>query len=204
MTDASKPDAGKLKGTPQSSNVKTAIEMIPLLLFGLAYALFGIKVATGVLMAATVVSLVASYVMLGHVTPMLIVTTVLVVGFGGLTFLYDDERFIKMKPTAVNVLFAGALGYGLLTGRLFIKHLLGEALDLTPEGWRQLTLRWIGFFLFLAALNELVWRTMSVSAWVNFKLFGIIGLTFVFMIAQVGLLKRYATEPAANDKPPGE
>lgn len=199
MTDAEKPN-----GAPQPSGMKTVIEMVPLLLFGAAYALYGIKTATGVLMVATVVALAASYFLLGHMTPMLITTTALVVGFGSLTFLFDDPRFIKMKPTAVNILFAGVLGYGLLTGRLFLKKLLGEALELTAEGWRHLTIRWIAFFLFLAALNEVVWRTQSETAWVNFKLFGILGLTFVFMIAQVGLLKRFAVQPASEQKsPPG-
>ncbi len=194
-------DPSGMKDDPKPSGMKTVIEMVPLLLFGLAYALYGIKTATGVLMVATVASLVASYFLLGHMTPMLIVTTVLVVGFGSLTFALDDPRFIKMKPTAVNVLFAAVLGYGLLSGRLFLKKLLGEALSLTAEGWRQLTIRWIAFFLFLALLNEFVWRTQSEIAWVNFKLFGILGLTFAFMIAQVGLLKRYSIEPAPTPTP---
>jgi intracellular septation protein len=197
MTNVEKPN-----GAPQPSGMKTIIEMVPLLLFGAAYAVYGIKAATGVLMVATVVSLAASYFLLGHMTPMLITTTVLVVGFGSLTFLFDDPRFIKMKPTAVNVLFAGVLGYGLFTGRLFLKKLLGEALELTGEGWRQLTTRWIGFFLFLALLNEIVWRTQSETTWVNFKLFGILGLTFAFMIAQVGLLKRHAVPSTSGQKSP--
>jgi intracellular septation protein len=197
-------DAGKPSGSPQPSGLKTIIEMAPLLLFGAAYALYGIKIATGVLMVSSVAALLASYVLLGHMTPMLITTTALVVGFGSLTFLFDDPRFIKMKPTAVNILFAGVLGYGLVSGRLFLKKLLGEALEMTAEGWRHLTIRWIGFFLVLAALNEVVWRTQSETAWVNFKLFGILGLTFAFMIAQVGLIKRHAVLPSPGQKsPPG-
>jgi intracellular septation protein len=196
--------SGPQPSGPQPSGMKTAIEMGPVLLFAVAYAIYGIKAATGVLMVATVASLVVSYFVLGHVTPMLVMTTVLVVLFGTLTFALDDPRFIKMKPTAVNVLFAGVLGYGLLSGRLFLKKLLGEALHLTAEGWRQLTIRWIGFFLVLAALNEFVWRTMSETAWVNFKLFGILGMTFAFMVAQVGLLKRYADESASAPKSPIE
>ncbi len=199
-----KSPGGKPQGEPQPSGLKTAIEMVPLLLFGITYAAFGIKTATGVLMVATVASLVASYVLLGHMTPMLIMTTILVVGFGSLTFLFDDPRFIKMKPTAVNLLFAGILAWGLATRRLLLKRLLGEALQLDVEGWRQLTGRWIGFFLVLAVLNEFVWRTMSETAWVNFKLFGILGLTFSFMIAQVGLIKRHALAPTQDSKSPIE
>jgi intracellular septation protein len=199
MSDVKKPNSA-----PQPSGMKTIIEMVPLLLFGIAYAFYGIKTATGVLMVATVASLVASYFLLGHMTPMLIATTALVVGFGSLTFLFDDPRFIKMKPTAVNVLFAGVLTWGLMSGRLLLKKLLGEALQLTSEGWRQLTIRWIVFFLFLALLNEIVWRTQSEPDWVKFKLFGNLGLTFAFMIAQVGLIKRYALESNAEQKSPLE
>jgi intracellular septation protein len=204
MTDQSKSESGKPNGAPQPSGMKTVIEMVPLLLFGIAYALFGIKTATGVLMVSTVASLAASYFLLGHMTPMLVTTTALVVGFGSLTFLFDDPRFIKMKPTAVNVLFAGVLTWGLMTGRLLLKKLLGEALQLTAEGWRQLTMRWIAFFLLLAALNEIIWRTQSETAWVNFKLFGILPLTFAFMIAQVGLLRRHAAESIVEQKSPLE
>jgi intracellular septation protein len=207
MTDqGSTPDPklGHAAGGQKPSGMKTLIEMVPLLLFGVAYALYGIKAATGVLMVATVASLVASQVLLGHMTPMLITTTALVVGFGSLTFLFDDPRFIKMKPTAVNILFAAVLAWGLMTGRLLLKKLLGEALQLTSEGWRQLTMRWIGFFLVLAALNEIVWRSMSETAWVNFKLFGILGLTFAFMIAQVGLIKRFTVPSGPDAKSPNE
>jgi intracellular septation protein len=203
MKDVSKPN-DEPAHVAKPSGLKTAVEMVPLLLFGVAYAMYGIKTATGVLMVATVVSVIASYFLLGHVTPMLLTTAVLVVGFGSLTFALDDVRFIKMKPTVVNVLFAGVLLYGLVSGRMFLKKLLGEALDMTLEGWRQLTIRWIAFFLFLALLNEIVWRTQSETTWVNFKLFGIIGLTFAFMIAQVGLLKRHAIEPAPAPKSPPE
>jgi intracellular septation protein len=91
-------------------------------------------------------------------------------------------------------LFAGALGFGLLTGKNYLQKALGEALQLTNEGWRKLTLRWIGFFVAMAALNEVVWRTLSESSWVTFKLFGILPLTVLFMVAQIGLIKRNSVE----------
>lgn len=178
-------------GHEQPSFAKLAIELAPLLLFFAAYMKFGIKPATGALMGTTFVSLIAARVKFGRVTPMLLVTTVIVLFFGTLTFVFDDPSFIKMKPTAVNVLFAALLGAGLATNRPFLRTVLGQAFDLTDEGWRKLTLRWIGFFLAMAGLNELVWRTMSEQAWMNFKVFAILPLTAVFMLAQVGLLKRY-------------
>ncbi len=178
----------------QPSLAKFLIDLAPLVLFFGAYAKFGIKPATAVLMAATLASLVAARVMFGRVTPMLMVTTVIVLLFGALTFLLDDPRFIKMKPTAVNLLFAGVLAIGLARNKPFLKTVLGQAFDLTDEGWRKLTMRWIGFFVVMAGLNELIWRTMSEPTWVNFKVLGIIPLTAVFMIAQVGLIKRHTRQ----------
>ena len=128
--------------------------------------------------------------------PVIIATAVLVVVFGGLTFWFDDAHFIKMKPTIINLLFAGVLLGGLLTGRPLLKLLFGEAFNLTEEGWRKLTLRWILFFVVMAVLNEIVWRNFSEGTWVNFKVFGILPLTLVFAMSQIGLIKRY--EPKAE------
>lgn len=195
MPDPNRHDAAK-QGEPKSdhdqpSMTKFAIEIAPLLVFVATYILYGIKPATAVLMGATLLSLVAARLVFGRVSAMLLVTTAIVLIFGTLTFVLDDPRFIKMKPTAVNLLFAGALAYGLMTGRPFLRTMLGQAFNLTDEGWRKLTLRWIAFFVGMAALNELVWRTMSEQSWVYFKAGGIITLTALFMIAQVGLLKQY-------------
>lgn len=189
--DATRREDGDSNTPPQPSPIKLAIELVPLLLFGVAWALYGLKTATGVLMVASVLSVIAAWFLLGHVTPMLATTTGVVLFFGALTFAYDDTRFFKMKPTAVNLLFALVLGIGLLTGRPLLKKLLGEALNLTAEGWRLLTIRWIAFFISLAVANEIIWRTQSETFWVNFKLFAILPLTFAFMIAQVGLIKRH-------------
>lgn len=175
----------------QPSLAKFVIELAPLILFFATYAKYGIKPATGVLMVTTLASLAAARIMFGRVTPMLIVTTVIVLLFGALTFLLDDPSFIKMKPTVVNVLFAAVLGVGLATNRHFLKTVLGQAFDLTEEGWRKLTLRWIGFFLAMAVVNEVIWRTMSEQTWVNFKVFAILPLTAIFMLAQIGLIKRH-------------
>jgi len=111
--------------------------------------------------------------------------------FGGITLFLQDETFIKMKPTLVYLLFAGILGVGLLRGRSFLKNLMGQMLPIDDAGWLVLTQRWTLFFVFLAVLNEVVWRTQSSDVWVNFKVFGFLPLTFVFMMAQMPLLRRH-------------
>jgi intracellular septation protein len=95
------------------------------------------------------------------------------------------------SPTIVNGLFAGILFVGLATGRLFLKIVFGDVMRLSQEGWRILTLRWAFFFVFLAILNELIWRSFSTDTWVAFKVFGIMPITFVFALAQIGILKKY-------------
>jgi intracellular septation protein len=176
--------------------VKLVIELGPLLAFFIAYGRAGIYWATGVLMLAAVVALVASWRLLGRISAVPIATAVLVVVFGGLTFWLDDPRFIKIKPTIINLLFAGVLFAGLLLRRPLLKLLLGDAFNLTEEGWRKLSVRWMAFFLALAVLNELVWRNFSETAWVNFKVFGILPLTVLFAMAQIGLIKRHEATPS--------
>jgi len=196
--------------------LKLALEMGPLLLFFFANArpaLFmplvgpllpqaasgekiGIFVATAVFMLAILVSLAVSYALTRHLPVMAMVTAVIVVVFGGLTLVLQDDTFIKMKPTIIYLLFSGALIWGLI----FNKPLLAIAFDamfhLTDEGWRKLTLRWALFFLALAVLNEIVWRTQSTNVWVDFKVFVVTALTFVFAAAQYPLMTKYATEEA--------
>ena len=179
---------------PRTAGTKLLIELGPLAVFFAAYAMFGIKVATGVLMVASVLAIFAAQRLLGKVAPMLWATAVLVGVFGSLTFALDDPRFIKIKPTAVNLLFAIILLGGLATGRLLLKLMLGEALKLSEIGWRLLTWRWIVFFLIMAALNEVVWRSFSETAWVNFKVFGILPITLVFGASQLGLIRRHSLD----------
>jgi intracellular septation protein len=171
--------------------IKLLIDLGPLVVFFLTYSRAGIYWATGVLMVATLVALAASRIMLGRFSVAPAATAVLVVVFGGLTFWLDDPSFIKMKPTIINLLFAGILGFGIYTGRPLLKMFMGEALHLSDEGWHKMTVRWAAFFLAMAVLNEIVWRNFSESTWVNFKVFGILPLTFIFAMAQIGLIKRY-------------
>jgi intracellular septation protein len=117
--------------------------------------------------------------------------------FGTLTLVLHDETFIKVKPTIVYGLFAAILGGGLLFGRSFIAILFDQVFNLTPKGWRILTARWALFFLGMAILNELIWRTQSTDFWVNFKVFGAIPITMVFAFFQMPVIKRYHLEPAS-------
>jgi intracellular septation protein len=181
--------------SPDSKQMgKLILDLAPLLVFFVVYMASDIYVATGALMAATVISMIVSRLWLRHISATLVMTTVLVVGFGALTLWLNDARFIKMKPTIVNLLFAVVLGGGLLAGRNFLQLLLGQAFQLTREGWRKLTYRWIGFFLAMAVLNEIVWRNFSEGAWASFKVFGILPITILFAMLQVGLIQRYGLE----------
>jgi len=171
--------------------LKLVFEFFPLLIFFAANSLYDLRVATAALMAATVVSLIASRVVLKKIPVMPLVTGAIVLFFGGLTLILQDDTFIKIKPTVVNLLFATALAGGLFFGRSLIKIVLGDAIKLQDEGWRKLTIRWAMFFLFLAVLNEIMWRGFPTATWVAFKTFGIMPITFLFMMAQIGLLQKY-------------
>ena len=176
---------------------KLATELGPLIVFFVANAKYHLFVATGAFMVAVVVAMVASYVVTRHVQMMAIVTAVVVIVFGTLTLVLHDETFIKMKPTIVYTLFAAALGGGLLFGRSFIAIMFDQMFNLTPHGWRVLTFRWALWFLAMAVLNEIVWRTQSTDFWVAFKAFGMVPLTMLFAVTQMPLVKRYHLEPAS-------
>ncbi|MEJ2227262.1 MAG: septation protein A [Alphaproteobacteria bacterium] len=172
-------------------NLKIILELGPLLAFFITYFFFGIFPATAVIMTATILSLIASMLLFKKLPIMPIVSGVLVMVFGGLTLYLHDPSFIKIKLTIVYTLFAAALGSGLLFGLPLFKIILGETIQLEEEGWRKLTIRWMFFFLTIAVLNEITWRNVPEAWWVTFKTFGVIPLTFLFMMAQMGLLQKY-------------
>ncbi|MGB5902399.1 MAG: septation protein A [Xanthobacteraceae bacterium] len=175
---------------------KLATELGPLLIFFFANAKFNLFVATGAFMVAIVVALVASWMVTRHIPVMALVTGVIVLVFGTLTLVLHDETFIKVKPTIIYGLFAAVLGGGLLFGRSFIAILFDQMFNLTSEGWRKLTSRWALFFVAMALLNEVIWRTQTTDFWVAFKAFGVIPITMVFAMLQMPLIKRYSREPA--------
>lgn len=178
---------------------KLAIDLGPLLIFFGVYMLGGIYWATGALMAAMIVAVVLSRLVLGHISATMVATAVLVLGFGAMTLWLHDARFIKMKPTIINLLFAAVLFGGLMMKKVVLKTLLGEALRLTDEGWRILTWRWAAFFVGLALLNEVIWRNMSEATWASFKVFGILPLTMLFFALQLGLIRKHSLDTTETD-----
>lgn len=171
--------------------LKPATEYGPLALFFIVYSVEGLLPATAVLLAATAAGLLLSLFFLRRVPVMPLVTAVVVGIFGGLTLWLQDETFIKVKPTIINAIFAAILLGGHAIGRYPLQLVLGTSLQMTATGWRRLTLRLGLFFAMLAGLNELVWRTQSTDVWVAFKVFGLIGLTAAFMMAQMPLILRH-------------
>jgi intracellular septation protein len=186
---------------PTSPLLRLALEAGPLGIFFAVNARAGIQAATAAFMVAIVVSLIASRILEKRYPVLPLVTAVFVLVFGGLTLILKDELFIKLKPTVVNSLFGAILLGGLATGRSLLKPLLGTALELDAAGWRTLTLRWGVFFLFLAALNEVIWRTVSTDTWVSFKVFGILPITLAFAFSQAPLIARHSPRPQAPDAP---
>lgn len=179
--------------------LKIALDLGPLVLFFIANSRFGIFGATGVFMAATVVALVAGYVLTRHLPVMPLVTAIVVLIFGGLTLYLQDETFIKIKPTIIYVLFGAILLGGQFMGKPLLAMVFDQVFHLNPDGWRKLTIRWAVFFFALAVLNEIVWRTQTTDTWVAFKVFGFMPLTFIFAAAQYPLLQKYAVKESASD-----
>ena len=212
------PEAAKPKLSP---GLKLALDLGPLLLFFFANtrpALFapllapflpaellsgphaGIYTATAVFIPAVLIALAIGYAKTRHLPVMPVVTAIIVVVFGGATLILQDEQFIKLKPTIIYVLFAAVLMGGLAFGKPLLGMVFDSVFNLTNEGWRKLTIRWSLFFLALAVLNEIVARTQSTDFWVNFKVFGVVPLTFLFAAAQYPLLQKYSVQEPAEPK----
>jgi intracellular septation protein len=189
--------------------LKLALELGPLLVFFFANARGGwlierfpalgnlgepIFVATALFMVATAVALAASWLIMRSLPIMPLVSGVVVIIFGALTLWLHNDIFIKMKPTIINTLFGAVLLGGLLFGKSLLGYVFDSAFHLDAEGWKKLTLRWGLFFLFLALVNEVVWRSFSTDAWVTFKVWGIMPITLLFTLSQMPLIMRHSIE----------
>ena len=173
---------------------KLLIDIGPLAVFFIFYSRGDLKSAIIPFMIATIIAVLFSYIMEKKIPVMPTVGAFIILIFGGLTIYFDNEVFFKMKPTIINLLFALILYGGMIVKKPLLKFLLGAAIKLEDEGWKILTQRWISFFIALAILNEIVWRTQSTDIWVNFKVFGILPITFIFTMTQFPLIKKYQIE----------
>ena len=174
--------------------LKPTIEYGPLIVFFATYWLAGLFPATAAIVLATIVGLCLSYLVERRIPTMPLITAIIIVIFGGLTLWLQDETFIKMKPTIIQLALGAILLGGLFANKVFLKSLMGSSLQMEDAGWSILTRRLSIFFFAMAALNEVVWRTQSTDFWVNFKVFGILGLTILFLITQTLSLKQHLGE----------
>jgi len=174
--------------------LKLALDLGPLAAFIIAYLASNIFVATGVLMGATVVALVASYVITRHIAVMPVVTAIVILVFGSLTLFLHNDTFIKLKPTIIYLLFTATLLGGYLLNKPLLAIVFDSSFHLTEEGWRKLTLRWAAFFLVMAVINEVVRQTQTTNFWFNFKAYAFPAMTFVYAALQYPLLTKYASD----------
>ncbi|KKK95136.1 hypothetical protein LCGC14_2675830 [marine sediment metagenome] len=190
-----------------SPMTKSVLEIGPVILFFIAYMLLrdrsfdvnGTEYSGFILVTAGFVPVIALSTFLlwwltGKLSKMQIVTLVLVVVFGSLTVWFNDERFFKMKPTLIYLIFGSILGVGLLRGQSYLRVVMEEMIPLDREGWMKLTRRFCAFFFGLAVLNEVIWRTMSTDMWVNFKTFGLTAAIFLFFMLQGKLFREHGVE----------
>jgi intracellular septation protein len=202
-------DPQKAKKEALTPLLKLVLELGPLMVFFFANArgewLAGkfpalaelgepIFIATGLFMAATVISLAVSWLLVRRLPVMPLVSGIVVLIFGALTLYLHNDVFIKMKPTIINSLFGAALLGGLAFGKSLLGYVFDEAFRLDAEGWRKLTLRWGLFFIFLAIVNEVVWRNFSTDFWVAFKVWATMPITILFTISQMPLIMRHSLE----------
>ena len=178
--------------------LRVALDLGPLIVFFGTFRFFGIFAATACFMAAVLLALSLGYMRERRLSPMPLITAVLVLVFGALTLYLRNDVFIKMKPTVLYACFGLTLLAGLRFGRLFLKYVFAAAFELSAEGWRKLTLRWGFFFIGLAILNEIIWRSMPTDNWVKFKVFGIIPLIILFALAQMPLVLKHEVKESPD------
>ncbi|MDQ7020192.1 MAG: septation protein A [Robiginitomaculum sp.] len=179
-------------------NNRLLLDMGPLVIFFAAYKFAGIFWATGLFMVAMVLALGFSWLSEKRLRIMPVITLVLVLFFGSMTLYFQNSTFIKMKPTAIYLLFAMALGGGAAFGQYYLKVVFDGAFEMPDAVWRTLSWRWAAFFVALAVLNELIWRNFSENIWVDFKVFGLLPLTLVFAFANMPLMMKHMRDESAE------
>ena len=183
-----------------SQGRKQLLEFLPLMVFFAVNWKAGIFWGTGVFMAVTALVLLYTWFATGKVAMVPLFSALLVGVFGGLTLYLHDETFIKVKVTFINLLFSVLLLGGVYFGRFFIKSVMGEAMTLPDAAWRTLSIRWGLFFAAMALINEVMWRNLSTDQWVTFKVFGLMGLTLVFAVANAPFMARHMVDETPQSK----
>ena len=174
--------------------IKFLTDFGPLLIFFIMYFKNdqNLKIAIPPFVIATLISLIIVYLLEKKIPMVPLVSGILITLFGGLTLYFDNKIFFYMKPTIINILFAGILFFGkYFTKKPLLKIFFQNSLNLADEGWEKLTYRWVYFFLFVAVLNEFVWRTQTEAFWVNFKVWGLLPISFLFVASQIPLINKY-------------
>ncbi len=176
--------------------VRVFTDFAPLVGFFIAFKFYGMMAATGVVLGLSLIALGLSYWIERKIPVMVVASSLIVLVLGGITLLSGDTSFIKMKPTLLYGSFAIALGVGVLKGKGYISYILRQAIEMPDHAWLTLSKRWMIFFALMAIANECVWRLMTEDAWVKFKVFGLLGLTFAFMLTQIPFIYRHQLQPA--------
>lgn len=173
--------------------MKQILEFFPLLVFFTVYYKSDkdLYLSITAVIVATLISLIALYIKEKKISTMMLVSAFILIVFGGLSLFFKNEIFFKMKPTIINSLFSLILIISTYFRKPVLKMMLNSSIKLTDQGWSTLNKMWTLYFIFLAILNEIVWRNYPTETWVNFKVFGIMGVTIAFTIIQIPILKKY-------------
>ena len=176
------------------SLIKFVTDFGPLLVFFLFYYKSGkdLRIAIPPFILATILALIVVWILEKKIPMVPLLGGILITFFGGLTLYFNDPIFIYIKPTIINIIFGLSLLFGkFFTDEPILKKILGKSLPLSNEGWLILNNRWMYFFFSLAILNEFIWRTQSEEFWVNFKVWGMLPITFLFTLSQIGIISKY-------------
>lgn len=199
MTAVEKSEKASVRMDPL---MRLGLDFGPLALFFGSFWIWGILPATGVFMIAFVIAMAISWQIEKRLSPLAIITAAIVIVFGGLTLILQDAFFIKIKPTVSNLTLASILIGAQIVHYPILKMALSHAIQMPDHAWRTLTWRWVGLFLFLAVLNEIVWRNFSEQFWVSFKVWGVFPITMLFTAAQLPFMMKYQLPDPADEAPP--
>ena len=195
MTDHNSDTDTQKDAAPQGQGRKLLLDLGPLVVFFATNYITGdFMLAVGLLVAATVVALAAGWMLERRISMMALFGCVAVAFFGGLSLYFDNELFIKIKPTVLTILLAAVIAGGRLLGRNPLGLLMGTQLRMRDAGWRALSWLWVAMFLTTALANEIAWRSLSTDDWVTFKVFGITAISLLFAVFSVPVMTKHQIE----------